>query len=102
MSKKKISEFRINNSKKSNGHPAYVFGEKGDSYIYIGLTHSPKTYKVKNYKLSRNPNPKDSKDSYVRPFATLDKKSKFSKPKKTWSLSKKDKKLMNKIKKKIK
>lgn len=45
-------------------HPAYIFLEKGNIFIYVTLTHS--SY-IENYlviKLRKNPNRADKKDSY--------------------------------------
>ena len=64
---------------------AFLF-QKGDNYIYIGLTHSPISQGVKNIKLNVNPNPHDSKDSYVKPKPNKDKKSTFGKREKGWRI----------------
>ena len=45
-------------------HPAYVFLEKGNIYIYVSLTHSESIDNVLLVKLRKNPNPKDNRDSY--------------------------------------
>ena len=45
-------------------HPAYIFLENEDLFIYVTLTHSKN---VKNYlviKLRKNPNPNDEEESY--------------------------------------
>ena len=91
--------FRKNHSKKSHGHPAFVYGKRGDEYRYLGLTHSPITHGKRNVRLRANPNPCDHKLSYVRPFARTDKIKYFSKKKLLgWRISKKDKCRIKKIK----
>ena len=93
------SHFRKNHSKKSHGHPALVYGRKGDEYKYLGLTHSPITRGKRNVRLKVNPNPRDHKTSYVRPFSRTDKIKYFSKRKlKGWKVSKKDKHRIRRIK----
>ena len=82
--------FRKNHSKKSHGHPAFVYGRKKDEYKYLGLTHAPITHGKRNVRLRANPNPHDHKTSYVRPFARTDKIKFFSKKKlRGWKISKK-------------
>lgn len=98
--KLKKDEFRKNNSRKGMGHPAYIFEKVGHEYKYLGLTHSKITKNTKNIKLEQNPNPKDSRRSYVRPVAEKEKANKFGKALNGWKFSKKDKKIINKIKKK--
>lgn len=89
--------FRIH---KVNGHPSYIYEEIGNEYKYIGITHSPITYGINNNKLRFNPNSKDSRQSYARPFSTHDKKSNFKKKKlKGYKVHKIDKKIINNIKK---
>lgn len=46
-------------------HPAYVFLETENGYTYVSITHSPKVYNAVVIKLRKNPNPNDSRDSYV-------------------------------------
>lgn len=54
----KKNEFRKN---KSNGHPAHIYARIGNSYKFIGITHSKITSGVENIELDKNPNPKDKK-----------------------------------------
>ena len=68
MKKKFKKHFRINHSKESAGHPSYAIRKVGNSFDSIGLTHSPVTDNKKNIKLRKNPNPRDSRISYIRPF----------------------------------
>ena len=93
----KRSEFRMNGNKGAKGHPAYIYQKVGDSYKFIGITHSPITQRVRNIKLDKNPNPYDTQDSYARPKPGIGKISRFGKKKKGWKLSKTDKKKMRKI-----
>ena len=89
--------FRINRSKQSHNHPAYVIRKKGDYYDYIGLTHSPLTDGRRNIKLRKNPNPKENRASYIRPFFRKDPIKKFSKRRvRGWKISKRDKKKIRK------
>ena len=99
-SKKRVfkKHFRINRSKQSHNHPAYVIRKKGDCYDYIGLTHSPFTDGRKNIKLRNNPNPKEKRASYIRPFFRNDPIKKFSNKKiRGWKLVKRDKKKIRRI-----
>ncbi|MDR2828594.1 MAG: hypothetical protein LBV51_04155 [Acholeplasmatales bacterium] len=98
MKKSFKSHFRFNNKIK---HPAYVYSEFKNEYKYIGLTHSPITTKIGNIKLFKNPNPADTRDSYIRPFSTHDKKINFnSNLKKGYKLNKKDLEKIKSVKKK--
>lgn len=49
------------------GHPIYVIHKEQDKKEYIGMTHAKITKGIKNFKLNKNPNPKDSTDAYFRP-----------------------------------
>ena len=90
--------FRVNRSKEASVHPTYVIRKKGENYDYIGLTHSPVTDNKRNIKLSRNPNPKDNRTSYVRPFFRSDPIKKFSgKRIRGWKFAKKDKNKIRRI-----
>lgn len=93
------SHFRANNSKKIKGHPTYIYRKINGKYQYIGLTHSKITDNVKNIKLKVNPNPNDIRNSYIRPYSSEDLIENFGAKKKGWKLSRKDKPLINMIKK---
>lgn len=95
---KKKNEIRYHNVeiRKGNGktinikHPTYVFLEKGNSYIYVVITHSNK---VKDYlvvKLRKNPNPKDKRDSYRVVKIYEDVKERFEKSKRGWGIDPED------------
>ena len=45
-------------------HPAYIFLEKRDTYIYITITHSKNIEGKVLIQLKKNPNPNDEKESY--------------------------------------
>ena len=69
---KKKKEFRYHDVevKKRNGktrivkHPAYVFLEESNVYIYVSITHSNNVDGCLVIKLRKNPNPLDDSDSY--------------------------------------
>ena len=90
------NEFRRN---KVSGHPAYIYAKVGDEYKFIGLTHSPITRNVKNIKLEKNPNPKDTSAAYFSPFPNQQKQNKFKNREIGWSFSKVDEKRINRYKK---
>ncbi|MBQ7906814.1 MAG: hypothetical protein IJ309_02440 [Clostridia bacterium] len=97
---KKKNEFRRKNMKDGKGHPSYIFAQQGNEYIFLGITHSKITNGVKNIKLEKNPNPKDKRDSYVRPKVEKYNKSSFGKKLKGWHFSDKDKQTVEYITKK--
>ena len=90
--------FRVNHSKESSGHPSYIIRKAGDCYDSVGLTHSPITDNRKNIRLRKNPNPKDNRASYMRPFFRRDPIKRFSKRRiRGWKFIKRDKKRIRKI-----
>ena len=93
----KKDEFRQN---KDTLHPAYIYAKVGNTLKYIGITHSEITDGVKNIKLEKNPNPKDSKSAFFRPKTEQSSTNRFKKKEVGWKLSKKDKETANKIKNK--
>ena len=78
-------------------HPAYVFLEKGNVYIYVSLTHSEKIGKCLLIKLKRNPNPKDNKDSYFIAEVKEDTKDRFGHTEKDWEIDPEDDALIRKL-----
>ncbi len=90
------NEFRKN---RVTGHPTYIYAKSGDDYKYIGITHAKVTDGTKNIPLAKNPNPKDSRQSYVRPTADKKNRSTFGKKLNGWFFSDEDKEKINKIKK---
>lgn len=71
-------------------HPAYVFLENDNIFIYVTLTHSDDVEGVTLIKLRKNPNPKDKRDSYYVAEIKEDKRNEFSKIKKGWELDESD------------
>lgn len=90
------NEFRKN---KSTGHPSYIYERVGNDYKYIGLTHSKLTDGISNIKLEKNPNPKDNRTAYFRPYSEKAKTNTFKKKESGWFFSKKDKVKINRYKK---
>lgn len=70
--------------KKSIPHPAYVFLEKDDIYIYVTITHSNHVDGMMVIKLKKNPNPKDDSDSYFVASIMQDTKDSFGKKRNGW------------------
>ena len=97
--KKKKFRYNFRKNKRVN-HPAYLIDQDGNMYKYIGLTHSKVTDNVQNVKLSKNPDPKDKRPSYARPFVERDEKKNFGKGLNDWKLAPEDKKKIKKIIKK--
>ena len=83
------NEFRRNISRSGVGHFDFVFGETKSQYKSIGLTHTPDD-KYKTYPLKQNPNPSDSKQSYLRLSARSTNKKFFEEPKEDWKFAKED------------
>ena len=95
--KKFKQHFRIH---KKNGHPSLIYDEYGNEYKYIGITHAPITHGLNNELLKVNPNRKDKRKSYARPFSTHDIKNNFKKiPLKGYKVRYRNKKIFNRIKK---
>ena len=95
---KKKNEFRYHNVIliRSDGrkikvrHPAYIFLEKGNLYIYVSITHSNKVENLITIKLRRNPNPQDKLDSYRIVGIKEDTKDKFGRREQDWSIDVED------------
>ena len=107
--------FAYNTSKaKINGvnHPCYIFQENNNDYVYIQLTTKPlwkwrvnrktkkKYKKFFTIRLFRNPNPKSSEPSYLVKGAKRDSRENFDSPKKNWTFSRNDKRIVKREKKK--
>jgi hypothetical protein len=78
-------------------HPTYVIDKQGNVYKYIGITHSPKTNDVENIPLAKNPNPKDNRSAYVRPYVENDDFRNFGRGYNDWKFSEADRKTVRKI-----
>ena len=92
---KRKNEFRFHkilnvNGKKLARHPAYIFLEKGNIYIYVSITHSKIIDNVILIKLRRNPNPNDKKDAYYVAKIQMDTKDTFSANKTKWKIDELD------------
>ncbi len=75
---KPLDEFRYNRSPLAKGHLHYVFGEKGDNYKSLGMTHSEKN-SAKKIKID-NPNSEDEKSTYLQERVHTAKKTYYSDP----------------------
>ena len=95
------NEFRYNNSRDAGSHPHYIFGEKDGKYLSLGITSHPKK-EYPYYSLTKNPNPKDSRKSYIqkKPFKT--KKKYYGKSLFGWSFTSDDMHTVRHITKKYK
>ena len=63
----------------------------------IVITHSPKTNDVEYISLSKNPNPKDNRSAYVRPYVENDDFRNFGRGYNDWKFSEADRKTVRKI-----
>ena len=81
----------------NNGHPTYIYAQDGDKLRYVGLTHASVTQGVRNIKLDKNPNPQDSRDSYIRPSPDKAPKSQFGRKLKDWQLADSDKRKVKRV-----
>ena len=82
----------MNNKKVDRlGHPTYVYAKVGKNYKYLGITHSSVTDGITNIKLEKNPNPRDKKTAYVRPYPDKANRSYFGKRYPKWVFSENDK-----------
>lgn len=59
------NEFRQNHSPSARGHYDYVFGETSNYYKSIGLTTNEND-KYPKYRLTKNPDPMSTDESYLR------------------------------------
>ena len=96
----KKNEFRRNNSKKSKGHPTYIYAQEGDEYKFIGITHSPITDDVDNIPLEKNPEPGNKTKAYIRSKPDKENRSRFGSKLKGWFFSDADKEKVEAVKKK--
>lgn len=84
----------------NDGHPTYIYAKEGDEFKYIGITHSRIVKGIENIELEKNPNPEDTRPSYIRPNTEKDKQTKFGRKLPNWHFSNDDKgKVKNVIKK---
>ena len=73
-------------------HPAFIFLEKEEMYIYVTLTHSKNVPGCIVIKLKKNPNPNDETDSYYVAEIKMDNKIKFGSRILNWKMSTDDEK----------
>ena len=71
-------------------HPSYVFLEKGNTYIYVTITHSKEVEEYTLLKLTQNPNPEDNQDAYIILDIRQDIKSSFGARRIGWLILKDD------------
>lgn len=84
------NEFRKNHSPATIGHPNYIFGETKTKYKSFGLTSSPRE-EERCIKLSKNPNPNNTNDSYLKLKVFTSKKSYVEDtPLEGWAFAKED------------
>lgn len=83
--------FRKFRNAKLTGHPQYVYDEKGRKYKIIGITSSAKTNGVENIPLNKNPEPKNTKQAYLRPKPDVVDKGVENVRLKGWKFTGKDK-----------
>lgn len=103
-------------SNKKENHPRLVVDEVENNYVNMVLTHGDtrpdKNGKITNKRympLNQNPNPRDGRKAYLKKQLQYDKKGRFTKPIKNYTLSDEDKekvenyknKRIDKIKEKI-
>ena len=87
------NEFRRNQSPSSNWHFDYVFGETETHYKSLGLTtHPSREDKIPHYPLTKNPNPNDKRQSFLRlkPKSTNKKYLPDEEIQDDWSFAKED------------
>ena len=94
------SEFRYNRRRK---HYSYLFKDHGERIMNFVLTSKPyrKEHKKikKNTKLYRNPNPKNSNDSYLIPIVYNDSIDSFDERILKWNFHPNDKRKVKRLKK---
>jgi hypothetical protein len=92
MRKKSNYEPHFRRGKSANkGHPAYIYAKVGDKFKFIGITHAKITHGTKNIPLEQNPDPTDSRTSYIRPNPQKEKPENFGKRLPHWRFAERDK-----------
>ena len=71
-------------------HPAYIFLESGELFIYVTLTHSKEIKNVVLIELRKNPNPNDNKKSYYVAETKEDYKINFGNRILNWKMTAED------------
>ena len=85
------THFRKFRNGKLTGHPQYVFGEDGKVYQIIGITEGAETNGRKNIPLSKNPEPGNDRQAYIRPKTDTVKKGVKNTKLKGWKFAESDK-----------
>lgn len=80
-------EFRYNYNQ---GHKNYVFGEVGNKFKSIGLTHDDTTFGRKNMPLNKNPQNGKTEKSFIRNGIISDRKKNYGNPLKNYEFEKTD------------
>lgn len=94
---KRRNEFRYNYSQK---HKNYVFGERGNKYLSLGITHEEYTFGKKNMPLEKNPQKGKTEQSFIRNGIISDKKKNYGRPLRNYTFSNRDyKNVKSKIRK---
>lgn len=70
------NEFRYNFTE---NHKSYVFGEIGNEYRSVGITHKETTFGKSNMPLENNPQKGKTDDSYIRNGIVSDRKNNYGK-----------------------
>ena len=92
---KRKSEFRFHvvktkEKKNKGGHPAYIFLQKGNLFIYVSITHSSEIDNELVIKLKQNPNPGDPRNAYYVLEIREDTKDTFGSRHKNWKIDESD------------
>ena len=94
---RKRKEFRFKNVDVKKGkkitkmrHPTFVIIKKGNTFVYVTLTHSSNIKEKVVIKLRKNPNPKDDRDAYYVAEINEDLIDKFGKKIEGWELDEND------------
>ena len=83
----KVQFYTNNGKKKKIFHPAFIFFEKGNLYVYVTITHSSKIQNRIVLKLMKNPNPHDERDSFWIAEIREDTKERFTRRQNGWKVS---------------
>ena len=95
------NQFRYSRCKKAGYHPHYIFGERGDKYISLGMTTHPSA-KMKVSKI-KSPNPNYNSDQYIQHYVFRIKKTAYKdKREKGWKFDDVDLSLIRHFKKNYK
>ena len=71
-------------------HPAYIFLEKGNIFVFVTITHSNHVSDHIAIKLRKNPNPSDSRDAFYVSEIREDTKDRFRKRLNNWKIDQLD------------